>query len=108
MEISDSENRVSYLISDFQRNITDLSSLVDTTLEVNLVPLQAVEEKNVSIDTAWFESPVQMLNQTNRLIVRVTNHTPEEVDNVRLSLRHEGQQKPVGTLKIPVGWEGAS
>ena len=101
LQSPDAEYSVSYLISDFQRNITDLQEYVDTTMEINLVPLQSVQEKNISIDSAWFESPVQMLNQTNRLMVRVFNHTDEEVDNIRLSIRYEGQEKPVGTLTIP-------
>jgi len=48
------DNNISYLISDFQKNITDIESYTDTTLEVNMVPLQSVQEKNISIDSAWF------------------------------------------------------
>jgi hypothetical protein len=95
------ENKTAYLISDFQKNITDFQNFTDTTMEVNLIPLQSVQEKNISIDTAYFDSPVQMLNQTNTLVIKVRNHSDEVAENVRLSLRHEGQIKPVGTLSIP-------
>jgi hypothetical protein len=95
------ENKTAYLISDFQKNITDFQNFSDTTMEVNLIPLQSVQEKNISIDTAYFDSPVQMLNQTNTLVIKVRNHSDEVAENVRLSLRHEGQTKPVGTLTIP-------
>ncbi|MFK7932360.1 MAG: hypothetical protein AB8G22_02550, partial [Saprospiraceae bacterium] len=61
----------------------------------------SVQERNISIDSAWFDAPVQMLNQTNPLIVKVKNYSSEDVENIRLSLRHEGQVKPVGTLSIP-------
>jgi hypothetical protein len=98
-----SENLVAYLISDFQRNITRPEELNDSTLSVNLVPLQAVRERNISIDSCWFVAPVQMINQTNTLVVQVTNHSNEDVDNIRLALNHEGQTKPVGTLTIPGG-----
>lgn len=94
-------NHVAYLISDFQQNITDLEGYADTTWQLNLVPLQAVQEKNVSIDSAWFLAPVPLPGQNNPLIVQVRNHTDEVVDNIRLSLRYEGQNKPVGTLSIP-------
>lgn len=94
-------NNVSYLISDFQKNITDLSTFSDTTLDVNLVPLQSVQEKNISIDSAWFNAPVQMVNQTTQLVVRVNNHSDQDAENLRLSLRYDGQEKPVGTLSIP-------
>jgi len=94
-------NEVAYLISDFQKNITDLDAFSDTTMEVNLVPLQAVQEKNISIDSAWFDAPVQMVNQTNTLIVKVKNLSDEAVDNIRLTINYEGQVKPVGSLAIP-------
>ncbi len=94
-------NHVAYIISDFQRNITDIGNYADSTLEVNLVPLQSVQERNIAIDTAWFETPVQLLNQTDRLVVRVSNYSGENAENIRLSLQYEGQNKPVGELSIP-------
>ncbi|MGB3798562.1 MAG: BatA and WFA domain-containing protein [Lewinella sp.] len=96
------ENRIVYLISDFQRNITDLEA-PDSTLSVNLVPLKAVQERNVAIDSAWFDAPVPQLNQNNLLLVRVRNYGDENLDNVRLSSNYLGQSKPEGTLRIPAG-----
>jgi len=97
------EHNVSYLISDFQKNITDIENYTDTTIAVNFVPLQSVQEKNISVDTCWFDAPVQMVNQTNRLIIRVKNHSNEDANNLRLSLKYDGQEKPVGTLSIAAG-----
>ncbi|MFQ5447789.1 MAG: hypothetical protein ACE5FF_12720, partial [Saprospiraceae bacterium] len=94
-------NKVSYTISDFQANVTDIENIKDTTLAVNFVPLQAVQEYNVSIDSAWFEAPVQMLNQPNPLIVKVKNWSDEEAENIRLSVKYDGETKPVGELSIP-------
>ncbi len=94
-------NKVSYIISDFQQNITDLEHFTDTLLTVNLVPLQAVQEKNVSIDSAWFEAPVQMLSQPNPLIVKVKNWSTEKAENIRLAIRLDGETKPAGELSIP-------
>ncbi len=96
------DNQISYLVSDFQRNITDLSAeQLDTNVQTNLVPLAAVRERNVGIDSAWFEAPVPQLNQNNLLLVRVRNYGTEDLDNVRLSLNYLGQNKPEGTLAIP-------
>ncbi len=97
------DNNISYLISDFQKNITDIENYNDTTLEVNMVPLQSVQEKNISIDSAWFDAPFQMVNQSNMLVIRVKNHSTEDAENLRLSLKYDGQEKPVGTLSIPAG-----
>ncbi len=97
----ESDNLASYLISDFQKNITDLENHKDTTIDVSLIPLQSVQERNISIDSAWFESPVQMFQQANALIVKVTNRGETDANNVRLAILHEDQTKPVGTLDIP-------
>ena len=96
-----SDNKTAFIVSDFQKNISDFENYSDTTLEVNLVPLQSVQERNISIDSCWFDAPVQMINQTNSLIISVKNHSDQDAENIRLSLRHEDQVKPVGTLSIP-------
>ena len=101
LNTGDIPNKTAYIISDFQKNITDINTYRDTTFEINLVPLQSVQEKNISLDSCWFDAPVQMMNQTNALIVRVKNQSDEQADNIRLTLKHEGQLKPVGTLSIP-------
>jgi len=95
------ENKISYLISDYQQNISDMSSFRDSLMEVNLVPMRAVQERNISIDSAWFESPVQILNQPSNLYVRISNRSDEQADDVRITLRHDGQTKPVGSVSIP-------
>ncbi|TNE53593.1 MAG: hypothetical protein EP344_14840 [Bacteroidetes bacterium] len=95
------DNKIAFLISDFQQNISDLQQFTDTLIEINLVPMRAVRENNISIDSAWFESPVQILNQPANLLVRVSNRGEEEAEEVRLSLKHDGQTKPVGALQIP-------
>ncbi|MEM0993376.1 MAG: BatA domain-containing protein [Bacteroidota bacterium] len=104
LESSNLENQVVYQISDFQRNITkNLATWQDTSVEVNLIPLQSVQENNISIDSAWFESPVQVLNQTNPLLIKIRNLGNEAAENIRLSINYGGQNKPIGTLNIPAG-----
>lgn len=94
-------NHITYWISDFQKTGMDVEGYRDSTLELNLLPLQPVRLRNISIDSAWFEAPLQVLNQTNPLFVRVRNHSDELAENIRLSLDYEGQTKPVGVLEIP-------
>lgn len=98
---ANAENESLYLISDFQQNITDLEPWQDTLTDLSLVPLQAVQERNVGLDSAWFEAPVPLLNQNNRLLVRIRNFSNEDLDNVRLSVRYNDQEKPEGVLTIP-------
>ena len=94
--------QLAYLISDFQRNITDLTP-EDSSLSLSLVPIRAVQQRNVAIDSAWFDAPVAQLNQNNLLLVRVRNFGDADLDNVRLSSTYLGQTKPEGTLRIPAG-----
>jgi len=101
LEGSSIENQVAYVISDFQKNITDMGLYQDSTVELNFIPLQSVQEKNISIDSCWFDAPVQMINQTNTLVIKLKNHSDQAAENIRLSLKQEGQIKPVGTLSIP-------
>ena len=96
------DNRYAYLISDFQASISNLEA-GDTAVDLTLVPLQSVQERNVAIDTAYFDAPARVLNQTNPLIVRVHNYGNEDADNIRLALRLDGQVQPVGTLSVPAG-----
>lgn len=92
-------NKLIYYVSDFQQNIVDLE-VIDTTIEYNFLPLRAVIEQNVSIDSAWFDAPVQMVNKANMLLVKVRNWSDQEVENIQLSLRMDGDVKPVGALDI--------
>jgi hypothetical protein len=95
------KNKEVYMVSDFQKNITDLEVYKDTSVNLTLVPLQSVQSQNIAIDTAWFQSPVQSLNQPNPLVVKIRNLSDTEIPNVRMSLAIKGQTRPIGTLTIP-------
>ncbi|MBP9076846.1 MAG: BatA and WFA domain-containing protein [Haliscomenobacter sp.] len=101
LSLGKTDNLVAYQLSDFQKSACDIAQYADSTVELNLMPLQAVRERNISIDSVWFEAPVQMLNQTNPLFIRLRNHSDELAENIRLSIQFEGQTKPVGEFAIP-------
>jgi hypothetical protein len=96
-------NKISYVISDFQESIMDGVGTADTTIEVNLIPIQSVQENNISIDSVWLEAGVAFQGQSNKLLVKIKNYSDETVENVRLSLAYNGQEKPEGRLTIPAG-----
>jgi hypothetical protein len=101
LNLGKAPNKIAYILSDFQKNVSDFAAYKDTSMQVNLIPLQAVQEKNIAIDSAWFEAPVQMLNQVSQMVVKVRNYSTEPAENVRVTLKHNGQEKPVGTFNIP-------
>jgi len=93
-------NHVIYYLSDFQKSITDFDLETDSLSEVNILPMQAVKESNISLDSAWFESVVPSINQNNKLIVRIKNHSNEAQEDIRLSINHNNQNRPEGTFDI--------
>lgn len=96
-------NKHAYLISDFQLSISDLPSTVDTTLRAHLVPLQSIQERNVAIDSAWFDSPAQWIAEPNLLKYKLHNYSDQPVQDARISMTQNGQLKPLGTFNLAAG-----
>lgn len=94
---------LSYIISDFQKSITDFTLTKDTSVAVNLVPLHAVQEANVGIDSCWLAAPIPILHQSNTLLVKVHNYGLETANEVKLALHFQGQVRPQGTIEVPAG-----
>ena len=94
-------NQVAYLLSDFQKNITDF--IPDSAVTYNLIPLAADAQANVYIDTVWFNEPVQLLNQSVRLIVKISNNGEKAVENNRLVLKLNGQTKSMSDFSVEPG-----
>lgn len=87
-----------FVISDFQKNIADFDN--DTAYKTYLIPLQAVEQQNVYIDSVWFEQPVLLRNETNRLIARIVNKSDKDVNASRLTLQINGQVKALTDFSV--------
>ena len=96
-------NKISYLISDFQKNNAVFKSVSDTTIEFNLLSVQTQQDKNIGVDSVWFEGPMPFFNQNNKLFVKIRNYSEEPADQVKLSLFKDGQEKPINVVDIPPG-----
>lgn len=94
-------NKEIYIVSDFQKNNVDVNNYNDSIYRLNLIPLSAVQSRNVGIDTAWFEAPVLSLNEPNEMIVKIRNYTDVEMTNLRVSLNLNSELRPGGMLTIP-------
>jgi len=67
-------NNSAYLVSDFQKGITDFSNLSpDSSVQVVAIPLETTGTNNLYIDTIWFDSPVFQVSQNLNLNVRIKN-----------------------------------
>ncbi len=90
-----------YVFSDLQKSDEiGLRQGIDSSSTLSIVPFLATENSNVSIDTAWFESPVIHLNKPIELNVRITNHGQLDIAGVPVSLEIDGVKKAVTSVNI--------
>ena len=94
-------NKVIYFLSDFQESTTDLEQLqTETGITTNFVPILSNSKNNIYIDSIWFESPVHMSNQTEKLHVKIVNASGKEQIDVPLKLVINNEQKALTSFSI--------
>lgn len=95
------ENKYIYWLSDFQLPVFDIDSTdIDTTMDYNLIFLQSIREKNISIDSCFWDKPVPVFNQTNKLFVKVSNYSKDEADLIPVNLEYNSQNYPSGKIDL--------
>jgi hypothetical protein len=98
---SDSKNKISFILSDFQKSILNLDKFKnDSNTLFNLIPLKASKKSNVFIDTCWFESPVRQYNQIEKLHVRIRNVSENIIENNSIKLSINGIQKTPASYSV--------
>lgn len=98
LEFANTAQKNVFLLSDFQKNITDFKN--DTAYNFYVLPLQAAEQQNLFIDSVWFNSPVRMQNEANQLLVRIENNGEKDATNSRLTLQINGQVKALKDFTV--------
>ncbi len=94
-------NRNLYLISDFQKQTSDIESFeADTSLSTYLLPLSTQTSNNIYIDSCWFETPARKINQEEELFVKIVNRSGENYQNLPLKLYINDSLKALGTYNI--------
>jgi len=98
---SETKNKKSFLISDFQRSISDLDQVkADSSISTTLLPVAANQESNLYIDSCWFDSPVHQLNQPEKLNVRIKNLSENNLENIPVKLFLNDQQRSPASFGI--------
>ncbi len=98
------ENRSLFMISDFQKNISDFKNFeVDTTLSAFLIPVRAQRSDNVYIDSLWFESPVKITGQPVTINVAIYNDGRQKLENQPLRLFVNDILRSVASFDIQPG-----
>lgn len=96
-----SKSGLTYLISDFQRNLWDGRRIsLDSASHFSLVKLQVAELSNISIDSLWFLSPLHKPGEPEQLVVRLKNNSDKKVEQVSVRLQVAGQQKALSNVTI--------
>jgi hypothetical protein len=96
-----SGNRQSFLISDFQKTISDVAAIkADTSLRVRLLPVVAQNRNNVYVDSVWFDSPVRRAGQTEQLHVRLRSRADQDLENVPMRLYINGEARTPSSFSI--------
>jgi len=101
---SEIKSKVSFLISDFQKSITNFNSNQEDTLSrIYLVPVMAEQSDNIYIDSCWFENPVHQVNQQSMLYVRINNASEISYEKIPVKLSINGTQKAIASFDISPG-----
>jgi hypothetical protein len=93
-----------YIISDFQRSSIDFEALdEDTARLVFLMPLMDAAYGNVYIDSCWFATPFNHLNQHQDLFVRLMNASDTDLEKIPIRLIINGGQRAIAAFDIQAG-----
>jgi hypothetical protein len=102
--LTGSANKYSFLISDFQKNISTSNKLeTKTDIQYSFLKLNANTLPNVAVDSVWTLSPNHQPGANERLVVQLKNYSEEEAKNIPLKLSINNQQKGLGAVSIPAG-----
>ncbi|KQM64510.1 hypothetical protein ASE74_10815 [Pedobacter sp. Leaf216] len=102
--LTGANNKYSFLISDFQKNISTNKKLeTKTDIQYSFLKLNANTLPNVAVDSVWVLSPNHQPGANERLVVQLKNYSEEEAKNIPLKLSINNQQKGLGAVSIPAG-----
>lgn len=99
--VSTDNKAVLYLLSDFQKTFEFSPKMAaDTNLMVRMIPLQNNPVSNISIDSLWFEYPVQLPNTISVVHIKVSNSGNEKQTSIPLRLFVNDEQKSVISIDL--------
>ena len=97
----DKTDRSLYLLSDFQKYISDFEQLeADSNIQTFLIPFKSDANNNLMVDTCWLETPGRRQGQTETLHVRIQNRSNQTYQNTPVRLQINDTLKAVSTITI--------
>ncbi len=89
-----------YLISDFQRSISDIANFEDKSIFTYFLPLVPNQVANLFIDSCWVEVPAHRLKQEEELFVRIKNSSNQDFQNLPLKLILNDSVKSITNFSV--------
>jgi hypothetical protein len=89
-----------YLISDFQRNSTDIANFNDQSVLSYFMPLRSNQTSNLFIDSCWVEVPEHRLNQEETLYVRIRNNSENSFENLPVTFSINDSVKSITSFSV--------
>jgi hypothetical protein len=98
---NDAPNKQLYVVSDFQKSTSTISELkLDTIIPLTFVPMESTIASNLYIDSCWFYSPFRQGKGTEKMVVKITNASDKNYENIPIRLEINGQTKTPGSFNI--------
>lgn len=97
-----SANKNYFYLSDFQQNVIskNVSQSFDSTIFYRMVVFKPSTIENISIDSVWFESPIHMANQKEKLLVKITNHSNHDWKELPIKLQINKESKALNSISL--------
>lgn len=93
-----------FWISDLQKStLGNVTSAVDSSMKLHLVPIQYGQQANVFVDSAYLENPFSTGGGKNVLHVKIRNDGKREVNQLNLKLSLNDIQAGTSAVDIPQG-----
>ncbi|MCZ4695328.1 hypothetical protein DWB61_11475 [Ancylomarina euxinus] len=97
---SSSNNKI-YLFSDFQKYQADFDKmLLDSNLNISLMPLSTQSRNNLYIDSCWFENSAHKVNQNEELKIRIYNSSNKGFRKIPIKLYINDSLKSISNFDI--------
>ena len=100
LEAAEHTDKNLYLISDFQRNITDVENFSDEIIFSYFLPLVPNQVNNLYIDSCWVEIPAHRLNQEETIYVTIKNNSNEDYQNLPIKLYLNDSLKSITNFSV--------
>lgn len=91
-----------YVVSDFQRSVSDFASFVsDSTAVITMVPLAATGVNNLFVDSIRLDAPAYFAGGTVRVVAVLRNEGDRDAEKVPVKLILDNRERALAAVDVP-------